>query len=126
MRHGTAERGFTMLELMIALTVLLIGIAGIVGMQMSAMRASAYSRHATEASVLAEDKMEELRTVPLGAIVAASDTVDARGNAAPGPFTRAWALTWNGAATANLTVTVSWLERGSDSHSVAFTTVRTP
>lgn len=53
------ERGFTLIELMIALTIMLIGITGVLAMYTTSIRATSYSRHATEAMVLGEDKLEE-------------------------------------------------------------------
>ena len=57
------QGGFTIIEVLIALLVLVVGFAGILSLQLTAMRATSFSRHATEASVLAEDKMEQLRTI---------------------------------------------------------------
>jgi prepilin-type N-terminal cleavage/methylation domain-containing protein len=54
-----SERGFTLIELMIALTIMLIGITGILAMYTTSIRATSYSRHATEAMILGEDKLEE-------------------------------------------------------------------
>jgi len=120
--------GFTVLELMIALTVLIIGIAGILAMQMTGMRSSAYARHATEASVLAEDKMEVLRTVSLATYADGSEDVNSQGvvDGDGMKYTREWTIVDNGDGLATLTVTVGWLEGGdlSDSHAVVLTTRR--
>lgn len=123
------EGGFTMMEVLIALAILLLGIAGLLSMQMSAMRATSFSRHATEASMLAEDKMEALRTVATASITcpsvaACTETVDARGNLdADGPYTRVWTPSTLGGETL-LTVVVSWNEQGGDPHNITMTTVR--
>jgi prepilin-type N-terminal cleavage/methylation domain-containing protein len=55
--------GFTMVELLIALTIMLIGITGIMAMYTSSIRATSYSRHATEAMILGEDKLEEFTAI---------------------------------------------------------------
>ena len=126
---GTAGRrrdgGFTLIELMIAMTVLIIGIAGILSMQMTAMRSSAYSRHATEASVLGEDTMEALRTVPVASIVdTAAESINEHGIPdAGGLYTREWTITDDGTI-ATLVVVVRWKERGSEDHAITFTTMR--
>ncbi len=117
-----------MIELMIALTVLIIGLTGIVQLQMSGIRASSYARHSTEATVLAEDKMESLRTAPL--IVGAYDDggpIDAQG--ADGPlalYTRKWTIADLGSSVWDIKVTVTWLERGDadDDHTVTLRTRR--
>jgi type IV pilus assembly protein PilV len=118
------QGGFTIIELMIALTILLIGITGILSMQLTALKATSYSRHATEASVLAEDLMEELRTLPLASVVDGNEPVDAQGNYdADGVFTRAWTVVWNGDL-ATITVTVSWNEHGNEPHAIVLRTQR--
>jgi prepilin-type N-terminal cleavage/methylation domain-containing protein len=122
------ERGFTLVEVMIALTVLLIGVAGILAMHMTSMHATAYSRHATEASVLGEDKMEELRTIPVETVMAGGPvTVDAQGIADPdGMYTITWNMVWDplGTGVGVQTVTVAWKERGYEDHAIVFRTQR--
>lgn len=123
-RRPNKQHGFTLIELMVALTVLLIGISGIVALNITATRATAYSRHATEAAVLAEDKMEQLRTVPIAGVIAGSEQIDDKGKVnANGLYTRSWTITWS-PPLANLEVRVSWLERGSEPHSIGLRTVR--
>jgi prepilin-type N-terminal cleavage/methylation domain-containing protein len=125
-RGDPGQRGFTVVEVLIALLVLLIGMAGILSMQLTSVQATAFSRHATEASVLAEDKMEELRTMPTAALADASDQVDARGVLDPqGLYTRAWTIASVPPHLA-ITVTVSWLEQGGEPYDIALTTMRTP
>jgi prepilin-type N-terminal cleavage/methylation domain-containing protein len=106
------EGGFTIIEILIALLVLLIGMAGVLSLQLTSVEATSFSRHATEASVLAEDKMEQLRTVPLAVLTDGTDQVDARGVIdAEGLYTRTWTI--DGASPRRVEVTVSWSERGN-------------
>jgi Tfp pilus assembly protein PilV len=119
-----ARGGFTLLELLIGLTVLMIGVSGILAMHVTAMRATAYSRHATEATVLAEDKMEELRTQP---VAAGSDHVNGQGLPEDGGFyERIWTVAPIAGGGAVLTVRVQWLERGRDEHAIVLRTQRAP
>lgn len=120
------EEGFTVVEVMIAMLVLVIGLAGILSLQLTAIRATSFSRHATEASLLAEDKMEALRTVPAATLVAGTDTVNAGGMVdAEGLYTREWTITAGGATTA-VTVAVTWSEQGSEPYTITMSTLRTP
>jgi prepilin-type N-terminal cleavage/methylation domain-containing protein len=124
-RRGQA--GFNIVELMIGLTVLLIGISGVLTLQIVSLRATSYSRHATEAAVLAEDKLEALRTIPIATLVdgVPGEQVDAQGYLdASAPFTRSWTIVWNGSL-GLLTVTVSWNEGGDEPHSITYRTLRT-
>ena len=118
------EGGFTVVEVLIALLVLLIGMAGILSMQLTSAEATSFSRHATEASVLGEDKMEVLRTAPAVLLVSANDKVDALGVPdVDGFFTRVWDIV-PGTPT-SITVTVSWQEQGTDPYQIVLHTLRT-
>ena len=118
------QRGFTVLEVLIALTVLLIGIGGILSLQVSSLRASGYSRHAAEAVVVGEDRVELLRLVPAADLASGSDVVNALGIPDPeGLYTRTWTVTTSGNL-ATVEVEVAWLERGADEHSITLRTQR--
>jgi prepilin-type N-terminal cleavage/methylation domain-containing protein len=124
-RAEGSERGFTVVEVLIGLLVLLIGMAGILTLQLTSSEASSFSRHATEASVLGEDKMEQLRTIPLAILGDGTDRVDAGGivDNANGLYVRAWIYDL---ARDLITVTVTWHERGEkgDAYTVTLETVR--
>ena len=123
----TGERGFTLIEVLIALLILMVGMAGILSLQLTSMKATSFSRHATEASSLAEDKVEELRTVPLNSVRFASgtDQVDSRGVAdAEGLYTRTWTIV-PGIETTIVNVSVSWTERGNEPYTISMADMRT-
>jgi type IV pilus assembly protein PilV len=125
LRRSGPEQGFTVLEVLIALSILLIGILGLLSMQLSSMRAAAFSRHATEATAIASDTMESLRTVALDSLVySAPHPVDAQGiDDDDGAYTVTWGPIINGSET-SITVTVTWQE-GPDLHTFQMTSVRT-
>lgn len=54
------QYGFTILELLIAITILTIGLLGVARMQVSAIRGNYMSGNTTAALALAEQKMEDL------------------------------------------------------------------
>ena len=64
MRSLTNTKGFTLLEVMIAMMVVAIGLLGIAGMMVTSIRGNAASARLTEATNLAQDKIEELRSTP--------------------------------------------------------------
>lgn len=122
-RRRRRERGFTIVEILVAMTILSIGLLGIVGLQLIATNSSGYSRRATEAAILAEHKLEELRTTPIDEIASGEDVVDASGMPTEdGPFTRTWTVTWN-SDLGNVSVRVAWSDSGGD-HSIGFVTER--
>ncbi len=139
----TGERGFTVIEVLIALLVLLLGMAGILSLQLTSVEATAFSRHATEASILGEDKMEWLRTQQVAPLVAlcpdtdplppppdCTEQVDALGQLDPeGLYTRTWKVVPAALVpTVNVTIGVSWLEQGrvDEPYTVALSTQRAP
>jgi Tfp pilus assembly protein PilV len=51
-----------MVEVMVALLLTAVAVMGILGVYLGQVRASSYSRHTSDAVVLAQDKLEQLRT----------------------------------------------------------------
>ncbi len=58
-----ADKGFTLVEVLIAMTILSIGILGVAGLAGTAMKSSGYSQAVTQANNLAQLKTEELLSV---------------------------------------------------------------
>ncbi|MEE9607860.1 MAG: prepilin-type N-terminal cleavage/methylation domain-containing protein [Myxococcota bacterium] len=56
-----ASSGFTLIEIMIALSILALGLLSVAAMQLHAMRGGSSGRQLTQAATLAEDRMEELQ-----------------------------------------------------------------
>ncbi len=65
---GSAERGFTITELLVALTVTVIGLAGLLSLHVTTVRGNSSASHASEAIVGAEQVMEDLRQITVPAI----------------------------------------------------------
>jgi type IV pilus modification protein PilV len=106
------ERGFTMVEVMIALFLTAVGVIGILGVYLVQARASSASRHTSEAAFLAQDKLEQLRTqVATTTTATGSDAnINERG-VATGIFSRSWSTTIV-AGYADVEVTMLWSEDG--------------
>ena len=107
------EGGFTLIEVMIAMVLTALAIMGIIALYITETKASGFSRHTTEASVLAEDKVEKLRT---GAAVAIGSAVEPligeRGSATTGIYTRTYSQVLTTADYADIYVSVSWSDDG--------------
>jgi len=112
-------RGLTLIEVMVALLVTTIALLGALATVGITVRGANFSRSATEASILAQSKLEtkvSLLTGATGTLPAfESETIDANGNIVPtgtaGAYTRTTA--WN-ASTDGLrrvcTVKVMWTD----------------
>jgi prepilin-type N-terminal cleavage/methylation domain-containing protein len=59
--------GFSMIEMMLALTILAGGLLAMLTAQVSALKQGKYGRHATEAAQVARDQMEYLLRLPWAA-----------------------------------------------------------
>ncbi|MBS1119925.1 MAG: hypothetical protein H6Q90_2153 [Deltaproteobacteria bacterium] len=105
-----AEAGFTLIEVMIAMLLAVIAVVGLVGLFSVNTRAARGSRHTTEAAVLAEDRMETIRTqiLPTSGAESSLDPLGASG----GVFTRTWTIVTT-PSEIQYAVTVSWNEDGT-------------
>jgi len=59
------NKGFTLLEVLIGLVILSIGLLAIAGMQITSTRGNFFSKNITEASYVAQDRLEFLNNLPL-------------------------------------------------------------
>ena len=111
------EQGFTLMELLVAVTVLAIGLLGIAGLQGTTIRRNVTAMRNTEATALIEDKIEEIRNSPF-------DNVTSEGAEQNGVFTRRVTVQANtpiAGSTKTVTVTVSWSDPSR--HELSFQTI---
>ncbi len=59
------QDGFTLIELMVAITIFAVGLLSIAGMQITSINSNTTSLQRTEAASLAQDEMEFLFSLPL-------------------------------------------------------------
>jgi len=98
------EHGYTMVEVLIGMALLLIGLLAVAQMQITTMITNSTANQRTTAITLAQDQMELLRTRPYANIETPplSDT--------SGIYSRSWTVENNTPANnmKRVTVTVSW------------------
>jgi type IV pilus assembly protein PilV len=63
-RPGVKEAGFTLLEIIVAISILTFGILAVASMQSAAIRGNQLGYRLTEGSTLAQDRLEFLLTKP--------------------------------------------------------------
>jgi prepilin-type N-terminal cleavage/methylation domain-containing protein len=119
-RHA---KGFTLVEIMVAITLLSIGLLGMAGLTVGIMRGNALSSEVTTATALAQAKMEDIKRV--GYSGATNSAEDYNGIAGYPLFKRDTVIDVDtpelGMKT--VTITVSW---DSDASSIAVETLLTP
>lgn len=117
------HRGFTLIEVLVGLTILAIGLLGIAGMQITSVKGNFFSKNLTQASYVAQDRLEFLKNLPISNPIFQSTAtytepqVDISGQ----KFNRSYTITLNGTLR-TITYTVTWFE-GVD-HRVSFSTIR--
>ncbi len=114
------KRGFTLIELLIGLVLLAIGLLAIGGMQIRSVSGNFFSGNITQASILAQDRLETLRNVPYAD---AALTAGIHNDGTIGIFTRIYRVSViPGTTMLSIVSTVSW--RDTSDHTISFTTVR--
>src|SRR5215467_8744598 len=109
-RAARSERGFTMIEIMVALLLTAVAVMGILAVYLAETRASSYTRHSSEAAILAQDKLEQLRTQVAATTSGVETNINERG-VATGIYTRRWTVTLS-SGYADIVITMSWSEDG--------------
>ena len=107
------EEGFTLIEVMIAMVLTAIAIMGIIALYVTETKASGFSRHSTEASVLAQDRLEKLRLLgspPTTIVLTSEPNLNERAGTG-GIYTRKYSVTV-GASYADLYCEVDWSDDG--------------
>jgi len=109
-----AAAGFTLIEVMIAMTLTALAIMGIIALYITETKASGFSRHTTEAAVLAQDKVEKLRTQGTAvAISATTETLINERGLPGGIYNRTYSETLTTVDYADIVVTVTWNDDGN-------------
>jgi type II secretion system protein I len=113
------NRGFTLIEVLIAMAIFAIGILAVASMQLSNTKNNTTGNITTQATMLARQKLEELKTV--GDVTTLSNgtdpnnPLDAEGNTG-GIYNRQWNVSnpLGGNTSRRIAVTVSWDRRGQN------------
>ncbi|MFN2433178.1 MAG: prepilin-type N-terminal cleavage/methylation domain-containing protein [Gemmatimonadota bacterium] len=115
------SRGFTLVEIMVAILLVGVGLMGLAAISTTVSRANAQSGTLTAATGLAQERVERFRTDAFASIANGSDTRDLDGVR----YTRTWTVTNDVPAVGlkTIVVTVSWTSRGQ-TRSTSLRTIR--
>jgi type IV pilus assembly protein PilV len=73
------EAGFSLIEVLVAMTILAIGMMGVAGLQITAINGNSFSIKKTEASALAADKIEAYQNIAYADIPTGTETENGLG-----------------------------------------------
>ena len=107
-RKLTRCEGFSIIECLIALSIFTIGILAVAALVLSSIGENASARRITEATALAEDRLEILTAMSYDAVATPPDPVT------QGAYTINWVVTEGDIVpqTKTISVEVSWTYRG--------------
>ena len=112
-------KGFSLMEVLIGLTILSIALLALAGLMVTATKSNASGCYLTEASTFAQDKLEELRVASWASLVSGSDV---RQGSTGTNYSRNWNVVNNAPNNQRwVDVTVSWTDRVN--HSVRLLSV---
>ena len=116
------KNGFSLIEVLIGLVLLAIGLLAIAGMQITSVRGNFFSSNLSQGSVLAQDRLEELRNRPYAHADLTAGAHD-DGTIAGTIFARDYVVSViPGTTMLSIVVNVRW--RDTTDHVISFTTVR--
>jgi len=119
------QTGFSLLEMLITIIVLASGLLAIGSMYGAILNANTLSKQRSEAVVLAEKKLEELRGQSYASLVSATDTVTAASSSGSSAnYQRSWSVVTasGGLAYKDVGVTVTWTDNKNQSQNIVLST----
>jgi prepilin-type N-terminal cleavage/methylation domain-containing protein len=116
------KEGFTLTEILVAFVILAVGILAIAVMQVASTKSGYFSNNITQATILAQDKLEYLKNLSYRHSDLSSGEHN-EGTISGTIFSRQHAIVEDaGNSFKTITVTVQWADRGN--HSISFSTIR--
>jgi prepilin-type N-terminal cleavage/methylation domain-containing protein len=133
MRRRRSSSGFTLVEIMMALSLLGIGLLSLAAMQLTAMKYGARGRHMTKAAAIAEVQMETLMRrrwtsiAPTAwtAATTVNETVQGTANQVEQAYSVSWRITdVDPSRTRSIDVRVTWDEPNRPTRQYAISSLR--
>ena len=122
MNLSIRSKGFSLVEVLIALLILAICLLALAGLMVTTTRNSSFSGHMTEASTFAQDKLEQLRVSPWAGVATGNDTTLGSTGIT---YTRNWTVTPNADGHQRwVSITINWTDPSNNSnHSIRLLSV---
>ena len=104
------ERGFTVIEVIVAMAVFTVGILAVASMQTKAMGGNYFASGVTESTTLAQDKLEELIALPYDDAELSAGTHNE--SSPPTGYTITWEVLNNNPVTNTKLITITVTPQG--------------
>ena len=106
-------KGFSLVEILVSLVILSVTLLALAALMVTATQGNAAGGHITEATTLAQDKLEELRVASWASLVSGTDV---RRGSTGIDYSRSWNPVTNPQSNQRwVAVTVSWTDRTAHS-----------
>ncbi|GIW40419.1 MAG: hypothetical protein KatS3mg076_0996 [Candidatus Binatia bacterium] len=96
--------GFTIVEILVAMAILLVAFLALATLHVSALRATSLARKQTLATILAYERVERFQRLGLGAVEPGSETTTIDGQ----EFSRSWSVSGTPGESRLVVVNVAW------------------
>jgi prepilin-type N-terminal cleavage/methylation domain-containing protein len=113
------SKGFSLIEILIALIILSITLLALAGLMVQSTRNSSFGGHITEAATFAQDKLEELRATSWVGLTPGSDRKTGSNGI---DYARSWTVVTNNNVK-TITININWNDKTP--HSMRFFSVIT-
>jgi prepilin-type N-terminal cleavage/methylation domain-containing protein len=110
-----SERGFSLIELIVAILILTVGILGLAATAGQVTKMVAWGGRYGASAVVASAQLEQLRATPCASLVA--------GTATKGIYSLSWTVTASGTALRTMTLTITY-PNGRSTRSDVYETYR--
>lgn len=111
------SQGFTLIEVLMALSILSVALLTLAQMSVIAIRGNAVSAKLTQAITVTQDKLEELKNLTYSQIIATANGTDTFG-----VITRSWTITTPTPGLAQVQVTTTWTDMNRKARTIILTT----
>lgn len=116
MKCPVKTKGFTLIEVLIALVILSVALLALAGLMAQTTKNNSFGGRITEAATFAQDKLEELKATSWIVIIPGSDKMSSNGM----DFARNWTVATSGNLK-TIAITINWNDKTS--HSISLQSV---
>jgi len=106
---GARASGFTLIEVLVAMVILSVALLALASLTAITTKTNSYGSHLTEASLFAQDKLEELRATRWEKITEGMDSDQVSGSTGI-DYTRKWSVNRN-ETLKTINISIEWKDR---------------